>query len=258
MVARRSRLPPWLAGVATATRSVGGRLVQVVPESWRPGAARYAPWAACFVVGLLVGGWLRGAPAVPSRADAAPAAVVAPAPALPTTVAAERPREAPAPHPDCFATVTSEPEGVAVVWGDTALGNTPLEGVAVPCGRNLVVLKHARYENIVRSLVATTQDTLVLTERMRRPEATLSVTSSPPGALVAVGGRDVGETPQTLTVSRFERVEVKAAKDGYKLWASNVFVAKDEEKVNIRLQKIALPKRDRGGKDKTRASKRKR
>jgi len=137
---------------------------------------RAAPYAACLFGGILVGAALRslGAPA------AAPPPAPAPAPPAPVPVEEVR---APAPR-DCVARVTTRPKGAEVFWGDIALGSSPLEHVAIPCGSATVTIRREQYAEVTRTITSARETPAVVVERLKRPPKVATLSSLRAGSKV--------------------------------------------------------------------------
>jgi hypothetical protein len=224
-----------------------------------------APYALCTVVGVLAGVALRPSkPAAPSptatatktrETAPAPAPAVAPAPpqaaapapaAPPPRAAAPAPVE-PAAAPahqaaagqECFATVTSDPDGARVSWDGRPLGTTPLNEVPVPCGTGTVVMRHERYRSTLHELTAAPGAPAQLSERLRRPPATLLVTSSPPQANITINDEPLGPTPRKLDTRRYEHLRVQASLPGYAPWTRTVYIKGPVTKLTVQLSPTA-------------------
>ena len=188
---------------------------------------RAAPYAACLLGGILVGAALRslGAPA------AAPPPAELPAPPAPVPVEEVR---APAPR-DCVARVTTRPRGAEVVWGDIALGSSPLDHVAIPCGSATVTLRREHFADVTRTITSARETPTVVVERLQRPAAKVVVTSSPPHAIIKVNKRHIGQAPSTIDAQRFQRVRIEASLRGYRPWRKTLYLQDEESQIDVRL-----------------------
>jgi hypothetical protein len=163
---------------------------------------RAVPYAGCVAAGLLLGMALKpsskAAPVV-----CAPIVVSPPEAAPPSTAAAaaDATRD-PAPR-DCVARVTTKPAGATVLWGDIALGSSPIERAAIPCGAASVTLKRDHYADVTRTITAERGQRAVVAEKLHRPvsklnrrrvgpktapRATPVAAAQPPRATSAAGG----------------------------------------------------------------------
>ncbi len=250
-VARQQTLPLSLGAWATRLGTAWNGVLARVPEAQRPLVAKLAPVAmiglAFFVVGRCsVGGQELSQDAKATRMPVVAAtAGSAPGSAFPLAAAATpevAPAGAEAPPakrptlPTCQASVTTDPPGAAVFWGDAALGETPLDSAAVPCGRNLIAIRHPRFDQKVMNVVATMDRPLSISEKLKRPEASVLLTSAPAGATISIGERKIGTTPGRLDVERYEKIDVTVEKPGFERWTQAVFVDRAEETIHVRLR----------------------
>jgi hypothetical protein len=110
--------------------------------------------------------------------------------------------------------VTSVPAGATVSWGEMDLGATPIAGAKVPCGEAVVTIRHERYADAQQTVVAEQGKSLALSERLRRPPATLIVTSSPARARIKLNGKSFGATPARIETVQFEPLRLEARLPG--------------------------------------------
>jgi hypothetical protein len=201
---------------------------------------RAAPYAACVLVGLWFGSAFRpnakvavmvGAPAIvaPPEGEPMPAAA---APAALTTTPAAR---------DCVARVTTTPTGAQVSWGNIALGTSPLDHAAIPCGAGTLTFRRERYAELTRPISAARGQDTVVDERMSRPPAKLIVTSSPPHALIQVNKSRFGQAPRKINSLRYEHIRIQASLPGYRPWKKTIYLRDPETKVDVELAPIAKP-----------------
>jgi hypothetical protein len=203
-------------------------------------ARRAAPYAACVLVGLLLGLALRPSPkaarpAAAPRVAAPPAAAPVPPPALSPPSADELPDPVPR---ACVARVTTTPAGAAVFWGDIALGVSPIEGAAIPCGTAVITLRRERYAEATLRITSERGRNTVVTERLYRPPAKLLVTSSPPHAVIKLNRRSFGTAPRKISTLRFEHVRVEASLPGYRTWRKTVYLKESESEVEVTLDRL--------------------
>jgi hypothetical protein len=135
----------------------------------------------------------------------------------------------------CFATVVTEPDGARVLWGKRKLGRSPIRDVPVPCGEGTVSLLRERYRPVVREVSATAGARTIVDERLHRPPATLTFTSTPPRARFTYNDEDVGAAPRKLAVMRFETVHIGASLPGYEPWHKTLYVREADTKINAQL-----------------------
>lgn len=214
-------------------------------EQARRLARRYGPYTSFLVVGLLVGLWLRSgtkaAPVVAPPTVASPSEIVQPEPppaVVPPAAAAKIP---PAGRAECVARVTTKPAGAAVFWGDLSLGPSPIENAPVRCGSAVVTVRHDRYADLTRTITAERGRNAVLSERLARPPAKVSVTSSPPGARIRLNRQAFGEAPRKISTLRYESVRVDASLPGYQPWSKTFYMREPETTVAVMLTPVAKP-----------------
>jgi len=197
-------------------------------------ARRAAPYASCLIVGVVVG--------FAARPGASPAPVVA----APTVASAPdtEPPSTPAPPEDeppifvprdCVARVTTKPTGAEVSWGDIALGTSPIERAAIPCGTAVVTFRRERYAEATQTITAERGRSAVVAQRLQRPAATLVVTSSPPNAFIKLNRRRLGRAPRDISAQQFERVRIEASLPGYQPWKKTLYLEEVESKIDVRL-----------------------
>jgi hypothetical protein len=112
--------------------------------------------------------------------------------------------------------IDSEPAGARGTVDDLAFGPTPAE-VAVPLGRHRVTLDLPGYATYVdRGVEVTATAPMRLRAVLAVAPAQLHVLTEPPGALVTVAGRLLGETPLTRSdLAPGKAVTIGLARAGY-------------------------------------------
>jgi len=78
-------------------------------------------------------------------------------------------------------------------------------------------------------------------ERVKRKlynesEALISITSIPPFSKIFINSEEKGLTPLTLPISLDKKYLIKIEKDGYKLWAQEVYINQKQTKVRATLE----------------------
>ncbi len=101
--------------------------------------------------------------------------------------------------PDGFLTVTSHPTGATVIVNDMAVGKTPLERYGLLPGYYTLALSLAAHERQQRTFEVASKREKTFRFRLRSPQATLSVVTSPPGATVFLDGEELGTAPGQWT-----------------------------------------------------------
>jgi hypothetical protein len=202
-------------------------------------ARRAGPYAACVVVGLLVGLLLRSgngrAPVVAAPRPVAPSEIASPdVPTVTTTQTAPARR-------DCAASVTTKPAGAKVRWGDVELGTSPIERAPIACGSAIVAISRDRYSDVTRTVTAERGQGAIISERLSRPPAKLVVTSSPPNALIKLNKRRIGEAPRSIDAHRYQRVRVAASLPGYQPWTKTIYLSEADTTLDVTLAPSPKP-----------------
>jgi len=219
--------------VPMALPSKTGSHLAFDPPSRRRQLALYA---ATFAAGVLVGGVIIGvvkrrAPAPPAAVAQGPVATPAPPPpvaAPPPAPAKEPPPAGPASNAELI--VLSRPPGATVTIDGQAVGETPLT-THVGAGPHEVVVNKERYA----AATATADAPGKLQLDLRRPTATLHVTSSPSDAEVVVSGQPRGRTPLDMRLPGFESYDVRVALAGARPWRKTIYLRNPTNRVDAAL-----------------------
>jgi hypothetical protein len=133
-------------------------------------ARRAAPYASCVIVGLLLGSALR--PGTKAAPVVCPPTLAPPPAIAPPSTASVPEDEPPILTPrDCIARVTTKPAGAEVSWGDIALGPSPIERAAIPCGSAIVTFRREHYAEVTRTITSERGRRVVVAQRLQRPSA---------------------------------------------------------------------------------------
>jgi hypothetical protein len=135
--------------------------------------------------------------------------------------------------------VRTEPDGARVLWGKRVLGRSPLRDAPVPCGDATLSLRHERYRAVDRGVHAEPGKRALVDERLRRPPATLVLTSSPPKARFTINDNVIGPGPHRLETWRFETARLEAWLPGYQRWTKTLYVKEPLTKLNVQLVPLA-------------------
>lgn len=200
---------------------------------------RLAQVGAIFATGVVVGGFavamaLRR-PWSPPLTSMEPQAAAA-KPAAPTAAPAADEPVAPPPSAKPGATgdaelvVTTRPPGASVTIDGAAAGATPL-ATHVAAGRHEIALAKERYATTTTTTAAPGKVAFDL----RRPAATLHITSTPAAADVTVAGERRGKTPIDIRLPGFESYDVRVALAGARPWRKTVYLAHASNRVDAAL-----------------------
>ncbi|HEY2744942.1 MAG TPA: PEGA domain-containing protein [Polyangia bacterium] len=193
---------------------------------------KLALFGGLFAAGLLVGGVvvglaMRHSPS--SRSSPPLAAAITPAPVA--TPAAPAPSATSATSSgDAELVVTTRPPGAAVTIDGAAAGATPLQ-THVAAGHHEVAVSKERYA----ATTTTTDAPGKLTLDLRRPPATLHVTSTPPAADVVIAGEHRGKTPVDIRLPGFESYEIRVSLAGARPWHKTVYLSHASNRVDAAL-----------------------
>jgi hypothetical protein len=160
------------------------------------------------------------------------AAVVAEKPAA---MAPRPPAETAPPTGDCTARIVTEPKDAKVIWAGTVIGRSPIDGARVPCGPATVTIERERWQPVTVDVNPRAGVATKVHERLRRPRATLAVSSTPPGAQLSVNHVAAGAAPKRIEVQRFEQVQIRATLKGYQPWNKTVYLKEPDVKLDIQL-----------------------
>jgi hypothetical protein len=132
----------------------------------------------------------------------------------------------------CTIHFTSSPDAADVVIDGKVAGATPYDHTG-PCGPLDVTFTRDKYQSITQTVAAgeTTVDV-----RLERPQFKVRVTSRPTGAMVKVGGAEVGRTPVTIAVPGYETTTLQLVKSG-KTTTQRIYPDKNNDRVDVRLRR---------------------
>jgi hypothetical protein len=132
----------------------------------------------------------------------------------------------------CTIHFTSSPDAADVVIGGKVVGATPYDHTG-PCGALDVTFQRDKYQSITKNVAAgeTTVDV-----RLERPQFKVKVLSRPPGAMVKVGGAEMGKTPVTISVPAYETTTLELVKSG-KTTTQRIYPDKNNDKVDVKLRR---------------------
>jgi len=137
--------------------------------------------------------------------------------------------------------VVAEPVGASVFLDGTEIGQAPIDAVEIESGTHVLRLQAPRYLNLEQSIQVEGGGAAQRFELQLTPNsAMIFVSTDPPGAAIAVDGRQVGETPGSVDVEAGEHtLELSLA--GRKSVERRLIVAANAPQ---RLEGIALPELD--------------
>lgn len=202
---------------------------------------RWLHIGAVFAVGALVGGLVVGLVKRAPRAASAPLVAAVEAPRAAAAAPAPSPHEAAAAtDSDGELAIVTRPPGASVSIDGSAKGTTPLTA-HLPPGKHEISVTKERYSAITTTAEAPGKLALDL----RRPSATLHVTSTPPAAEVIIGGEHHGKTPVDVRLPGFESYDVRVALAGARPWRKTVYLSHAQNRVDAALAKSPPPRAGR-------------
>jgi hypothetical protein len=117
----------------------------------------------------------------------------------------------------CLARVESLPPRAHLSLAGRELGIGPVDVIGVPCDEPVVVeARLEKWEPFRRQVTFRADRPGRFVASLRRIQVEVALTSSPPGALVTLGGKPAGKTPLRARVNAFVRTSVKLSMAGYK------------------------------------------
>lgn len=137
----------------------------------------------------------------------------------------------------CHVSVKSYKDA-RVYFDEKRVGHPPVDQ-EVPCGKPVkVAIKHPRYEEVERTVMAEPGSPALVDVTLVRPDVKIKLKSVPPGATMAVDGNIIGHAPARATIKAYTSVWVTASLDGYKPWSQRVRVSKRGGSFTARLAPI--------------------
>jgi hypothetical protein len=119
-----------------------------------------------------------------------------------------------APTSTCGVEVASTPPGADVIVDKTVLGQTP-NTFQLPCGTEVKLLvKKSKFIGVTKS-VTPGPDTAPIKVTLAAAVFSVKVTSTPAGATITVGGKQMGVTPTTIKIPAFASSTITLTKDGF-------------------------------------------
>ncbi|MBZ0236852.1 MAG: PEGA domain-containing protein, partial [Deltaproteobacteria bacterium] len=136
------------------------------------------------------------------------------------------------PPASCKVAFTSSPDAAEVVLDGSVIGTTPFEHEG-SCAAYQVTFRRDKYASLTEEVAAGATS---LDVRLERPPFKVRVTSRPSGAVVKVGGENLGKTPVTITLPGFETTSIELVRGG-KTTPHRVYAGKSGQKVHVKLRR---------------------
>ncbi|HEX4420768.1 MAG TPA: caspase family protein [Kofleriaceae bacterium] len=180
----------------------------------------------------------------PPPPAAAPAAAPVPPPDATTSAStmrrAAKQQELAARHPgECFALVNVTPGGAEIVRDRAVIEKTHKDlYVPLPCGAEVALTFQKPSYGVVTKTVQAAPGGVQVNSRLRQITCSMTVSSTPRGAAILLGDKQLGVTPATVKIPAGEPVTLVIAKDGYPP-ISQVVVPADGGSVTVPLKKAS-------------------
>jgi hypothetical protein len=147
---------------------------------------------------------------------------------------------------EVLLTLTSRPPGANIRLDGADRGHTPVNLSVAPGGHE-VSLAMERYVTYTATITAPS----LVDAQLKRPKATLLVTSTPSAAEVIVNGVKHGKTPVSVPVQQYEGANVEVNGAGGRSWKRRVYIKLPTQGVEAKLGPAprASPPPLRGGVD---------
>jgi hypothetical protein len=118
---------------------------------------------------------------------------------------------------ECHARLDSLPRGATMSVNGRELGPSPMDVTGLPCDAPISFeARFERFEPWKRELTLSATKPGKIMASLRRPQVAVEISSTPPGALVTIGGKPAGKTPLKVEVNAFVKNPVKIALLGFK------------------------------------------
>jgi len=151
----------------------------------------------------------------------------------------------PPPPPDppkvaakCFARITSVPTGAEVAREaerSKILGKTPTK-LELPCEEVKLFIRKRGFVGEKRA-VTPTADVAKLEVAFQKNLLVVKVSSTPAGATIQMGNKNLGTTPGTIKLPAFEPSTITISKDGYQVESRKVVPKANNSTVHASLTK---------------------
>jgi hypothetical protein len=136
----------------------------------------------------------------------------------------------------CRMEIATTPAGSIVKVDDHAIGPSPVT-VAGACKKTKIEVNHARYAAATKWVSPTEGTPANVDVQLSRPTHAVTVTSSPAGATVSIGGRRAGTTPTSVSLMGFTTLTLTFEKKGYGTVTQRFYSKKDNDRVTVTMKK---------------------
>jgi hypothetical protein len=136
----------------------------------------------------------------------------------------------------CHLRLTVEPDGAHIKLAGRKIGDAPIDA-EIPCAPAHLTIVRSHYQTIDRKLKPVAGEPVVLDVKMVRPEVRLTISSTPPGAMIKLDGRSLGKAPTSAIVKGYSSVQIEATLKGYEPWSKQLAVDKSAKKIVVPLKR---------------------
>lgn len=139
----------------------------------------------------------------------------------------------------CSVSIKSAPPGAEIMRDsnrDTVLGTTPAK-LELPCGTEVKLLVRKKGFVGEKRVVTPAAKSAVIDITFQKNLFVVKVSSTPPGATIQIGSKNVGVTPGTIKLPAFESSTITISKDGYNVESRKIVPKANNSTVHASLTK---------------------
>ncbi|MBZ0108269.1 MAG: PEGA domain-containing protein, partial [Candidatus Scalindua rubra] len=125
--------------------------------------------------------------------------------------------------------IKSEPANAMIIVDGKEVGNTPASIAALLPGNHLVEIGMEGYEKWSDSVEITADKEHQITAVLKQLTGSLEIKSKPENAMIIVDGKEVGNTPATITALLPGNHLVEIGMEGYEKWSESVAISVDKQ-----------------------------
>ncbi|HEX4421093.1 MAG TPA: PEGA domain-containing protein [Kofleriaceae bacterium] len=136
----------------------------------------------------------------------------------------------------CRFTVATTPAGSIVRLDDQPMGPSPIT-IDGTCDKHKLDVSHARYQGVTRWVTLAVNQPQQLEINLPRPIHAVTVTSTPPGAVLSIDGHRAGTTPTVVQMMGFATVSLTFTRPGFPSVTKKVYSKLAQDHVSVKLGK---------------------
>ncbi len=126
--------------------------------------------------------------------------------------------------------IESDPAKSIIYFDGHKMGETPDIIISSSFGSHLVEVKKDGYDTWTKSVDIEPGKERTLSAILRAKTGSISINSQPSPAIIFINGKEVGNTPGTITDLIPDTYKIEVKKSGYEIWHESVEVVADKEK----------------------------